>query len=1012
VADSSDRSTALPWAGLAALLVGGYVFWAIQPTLQSSRPELETLPPQREISKNSVPARLWQDPLVPAQRDYESRKSNAALDVTSSAISEAEKARLRKLAILNTVQGEQNAFVQQRIRERSTTPSGPDQEPPRTLLLPVFLDSQPYSESTETRIRCRYAVLSALSEGGFVPQESDHIRYQVGSSDDKGIDFIVPFEWFVKGPAFPLKQPIVPCDYSEVMVLWVPEGRCGDRPLESLKNILDSIVDPPPPPTGVKNLPFPPHHVRILGPTGSTLLPEFLTQGDALKLDPRDPWIVYSDRATISDSALSRRLKDGPRKKPDPGHRPVLLERTIGTDEELAREILHELGLRGASPREKKNHAVLVAEWDDDYGRAWEESFLEALQDSDAANRVSFFTYLRGLDGRKPGEKKPRPQPPADGGEKKPEGGATDGPEGTGQFDYVRRLVLRIQDLQKDLKARSDGDVRAIGIVGSDVYDKILLLRALRSSFPNVVFFTSDLDARLGHPTEIEWTRNLIVASHFGLQLSNEYQGRIPPFRDSYQTSTFFACRRILDTGNPGRLPTTTADPRIYEIAQDGPFDLTRRFAGLLHPPSHRHETRCQAAGELFLPHVVAGLAIVLVILYYRPSFGKNPSQKRLRYGALGVGFVIYAILVACMVVDTARDDGKPLLLFSGISAWPSVILRTGALFVTSWFLLTASSKLRDNSEQIEIGLPGLAGSAPEPAPMGVTPAGRWDRVTAWARGISISFWNTRNKYLEQSRKIDVLGLWQSYQDRSTRQGVLVRCGVLVVLFVGLWLTLLFLDDWPAQPARGDLNRTVIYGVLYAAVVGLALLLSFTIDATRLCIRLIQQLSDYSVDWPEESLRKVRGSNDVCPTSATELLNIRLIALRTESVEKLIYPPFIVVCILLFAQSRLFDDWRWNIPLWGTFGVMALSALYCGILVRYWAERARRAALIDVREELIFENSREGGHGDLVKSILEEIESTKRGAFSPMQENPILHSVLIPFGGIGSLEMIRMIVPH
>ncbi len=37
---------------------------------------------------------------------------------------------------------------------------------------------------------------------------------------------------------------------------------------------------------------------------------------------------------------------------------------------------------------------------------------------------------------------------------------------------------------------------RAIGILGSDVYDKLLILRALRPRFPDVVFFTNNLDAQ------------------------------------------------------------------------------------------------------------------------------------------------------------------------------------------------------------------------------------------------------------------------------------------------------------------------------------------------------------------------------------------------------------------------------------------------------------------------------------------------------------------------------------
>ena len=61
-------------------------------------------------------------------------------------------------------------------------------------------------------------------------------------------------------------------------------------------------------------------------------------------------------------------------------------------------------------------------------------------------------------------------------------------PEGRAQYDYLRRLRRPIEEL---------GNVSAIGVVGSDVYDKLLVLRALKPYFPDCVFFTTDLDDSL-----------------------------------------------------------------------------------------------------------------------------------------------------------------------------------------------------------------------------------------------------------------------------------------------------------------------------------------------------------------------------------------------------------------------------------------------------------------------------------------------------------------------------------
>ena len=56
--------------------------------------------------------------------------------------------------------------------------------------------------------------------------------------------------------------------------------------------------------------------------------------------------------------------------------------------------------------------------------------------------------------------------------------------------------------------------------LGSDVYDKLLILKALKKGLPGAIFFTTDLDARYSLPSEFQETKNLIVASPFGLQLS------------------------------------------------------------------------------------------------------------------------------------------------------------------------------------------------------------------------------------------------------------------------------------------------------------------------------------------------------------------------------------------------------------------------------------------------------------------------------------------------------------
>src|SRR5262249_49612299 len=227
-------------------------------------------------------------------------------------------------------------------------------------------------------------------------------------------------------------------------------------------------------------------------------------------------------------------------------------------------------------------------EWDTLYGRAlpksFEERFVKAAGgDESARERVRHFTYLRGLDGEIVGTvEKP-----------KTESGAhtSDSPDvmrqlmksrapgvafGRTQVDYIDRLAAKLQTLQR---TKPNERLEAVGILGSDTYDKLLILQGLRKVFPSAEYFTTDLDASLFAPEQYDVTRNLLVATAFGLELTEGYQKSILPFRDSAQTPTYFAFLNateylnIKKNENIGKLFLSWF-PSIFEIGGSGPSPL------------------------------------------------------------------------------------------------------------------------------------------------------------------------------------------------------------------------------------------------------------------------------------------------------------------------------------------------------------------------------------------------------------------------------------------------------
>lgn len=277
------------------------------------------------------------------------------------------------------------------------------------------------------------------------------------------------------------------------------------------------------------------------------------------------------------------------------------LIRVTSTDKALMKSILGELELRGLNqacryPRGCRSgealydHIALISEWDTEYGRSLPRALIDAQHERcharaslalpkdkcDSDEWVHLFSYLAGIDGTLPGA------PHSDKSEdKKNSNGKSNGAQpqkmehadGDSAYDYLRRLGSSLMKTHQHLQRDGGKGIRAIGILGSDVYDKLLVLQALRPHFPEALFFTTDLDARYLHTEEYAWTRNLIVASHFGLEPSHSLQApwSFPPFRDSYQTATFLAARLALQG---------TIEPDIDRLCPP--------FAGMLDGSAHR----------------------------------------------------------------------------------------------------------------------------------------------------------------------------------------------------------------------------------------------------------------------------------------------------------------------------------------------------------------------------------------------------------------------------------------
>jgi len=584
---------------LAVLVAASTYFVVHQAPLQGERPAVTEPQLHEKVGKQDIEARLWQDPFTAVARS-----------VGKPDPSKVEQPCDQKPDDSHC---------------RSPLAAVDEETLKNTLVIGVTVSGAPYSENIEFRRRLRYAVLAGLDRAGFVPKDPQHIGYfRPKQNDGLPLPIIVPFEWFQK-PKTDLTQSL------SILVSWVNEDALDDKPLEELSWLVSNLRKQGVPSSlnaATANV-----AMRILGPETSDMLlkmaEEVKTAEVAAIEQPKkvseaskkhDNWsslagvIFYTYGATVDCTELFRKLymtqgcvptvhayfeKHG-----------ITLFRTVATDDVLALELVGELKRRGVKPRNGKDHIALISEWDTAYGQRFPTTMENCFADPEHSDCwrngesskypwVHELRYLRGLDGVLPtvevsgDQKTVKVAEPAeeqagvkDANKTQTDAKASDRPFGDGQQDYLRRIAEQLRKIDEDLRRDDRGSIKAIGVLGSDVFDKLLVLRALRPYFPDALFFTTDFDETLMMPSELSWTRNLIVASSFGPELTPEIQGDIPPFRGSYQTAAFLATRLAIGDPSQWKSPVDQEQiqkqqeqilaclsrARVFEIERTGEF--------------------------------------------------------------------------------------------------------------------------------------------------------------------------------------------------------------------------------------------------------------------------------------------------------------------------------------------------------------------------------------------------------------------------------------------------------
>jgi len=1064
---AKGAASGLGSALILMLLLTGVAIW--QWPLESLRPAARMARVDRIAGLQDIPARLWQDPFV-ATRDSakapdSGRGAAKALDKAAApvrrpngvgeVIDEYLKARSAqpgfKVEILAVMVGGGRSAddAENRLRTRYAVVSGilaseyaPDD--PENLGLAVVSIPQSASPSQTTFslpfewYTCRPRGDPETIYRGRHPNTETHA---------------------------PKAQPGCGSDGRRLLVLWINNTVLDQtgRPLLNLLKLFPGAA-------GGKAA-----RITAIGPTNSDTLSKYVEEAKQhageLKIETErlEGLRILSPSATVTDAVLLREPERAKADKADLAQffwEKIKLRfvRTVGSDDNLVASLVGELRLRGLSPPlcfyidwrcDSPNTVLLIYEADSLYARSLVDKFAQKmLGPCDELKGVNFdkcvnlqrdrlllFDYLRGLDGEAGARD-------ADGAANKDEGApdrrdtgrpgtsTKERPQGPSQYDYLRRMSRSILEIQASMlsqiekrsepgaKRRSERlgswmkpRIRAVGVIGSDTFDKLLILQAVKPLLPEATFFTVDLDARFLEPDQYSWTRNLVVASNFGLELDPNIQKESAPFRDTYQSGAYLAVRLGLACPDL-KLPAELLNrPRLYEIGRGEAVDLSA-FAGGKDPltgcalvdadgtPSlHREradrETLSFGPGAFARAMVVCMLGFLLFSTFFTTT----------RYTALWSDFAKFAAAIGAVVVGydlfyyviISNDAEEPWRFLTGVSAWPTQIV----LVLTIGYCLWSMLRIRRSVEESNARLGSEFFGARADADLEKTHPGRSRHEALAALGGKL----VRPRWKTGADR-GYASLWQEYLKHGNLSWSMLRAAGASLLFLIAWIALTITEP-PVVPVRGQLSYFVDYFVSKAALLALMWLAFFVADQVRLCIGFFGYFMKGDTDWPAETLRRF-GQSAAAKGEERHLLSdyvdIRLFAERSKVVGETVYYPFVALVLFVAARLEFFDAWTWPLALGLMVGACFVLLVLAFVLLRFAADRARSGAAHRLGMkylELIGEGDAKRELAAQVGHTLELVRNCSEGAFRPLSEEPVVRALMIPTGGLGGLGALQ-----
>jgi hypothetical protein len=672
-------------------------------------------------------------------------------------------------------------------------------------------------------------------------------------------------------------------------------------------------------------------------------------------------------------------------------------ETLLSTDIEVLTTVAQELEARGGC---RPGRIAILTEQDSYYGRVFLD-VMESVKDKICPQwKIVDYGYLRGVDGE---EAPIAGSPGIVGSESRDEAnpntpglvfssGYRERVIGSEQLDYIRRLADKIGDeADHDSADGETTELVAVGVLGNDVYDKQLILRALRERLPAETYFTTDLDARLADPDQYGWTRNLIVGSSYGLLSSATGSA---PFRDNYQTAFHRAIQLAVNDEQVVGAPL----PRLFEIGRSEPIDITpcgdsvRGVTPACDDEVHGRVGWTQHKGSQVARTVEVLVLLAPLLVFAVVSFVfsvRSPRSPMHRYRAHKINqwlAVATMVIIASVLSLSGDETAEPWLLLEGVSVIPTLVLYAVAVILAIGVLVITSATLSQNMQDINES----QGLNPQP--------GKW-RLRPFSETVartSVSRWVQELAALkDNNRSMSIDDVWLRYCRLADWRSRTSR----VVLPACVWSVVIVLLAY-FQPGP-LLAREVTVGFTRALAIATGIGVAFwCMDALRLGQILTRALVRHEVTgWRPLTT----DPKDVDAYVTGRWRSMTLVATQTEVLGVLTLLPFMLFFVLVLARSSVFDGWVWTPTVLAIYGGFAAYVLFRALGFQFEAAKGRDQIVRDLHRYMLRVDRLSRAR---IQIIVDQIKELRSGAFVPWTRHPILQSIAIPSGGLGLLTLL------